>query len=187
MRAALRGSYIEYVYYMGVSEKYPQWFVNEVIDDITVDEFRYTTYHYEDERSADYHEKTLVEDWSVVIRKPNGDIHVTDYETFRTLYEVFRFDGFTNSGVAGFKADCIDYVECTPGFLQDHYPDWFYEYFMEVINFPNDETLFVCGDDYVSINSHSVFLRNKFGEIKPMSYKAFIKLYDPSPKLGEHW
>lgn len=203
MRAALRESYVEFVYYMGVTEKYPKWFNKEMETAAYTDENRYTFYLPLDERTPDYYEKVLVEDYSVFIRKPNGDIYVTNYDVFNDLYILFRYDAFTNSGIAAFEQDCIEYVECKGGVVTADYPAWFYEYFTEAINLPpDDETILVynterhclsslkgsllevdySGDVYV--RTHCVFLRNKFNEIRGMEYKDFIKYYDPKPMGG---
>jgi hypothetical protein len=202
MIAALRGSYVEYVYFMGVTEKYPPWFEEELYDSVYMDENRYTFYQPLGERKPDYYDKILVEDYTVFLRKPNGDIHVTDYDIFKELYTVFRYDSFTNSGVAAFNEDCIEYVECLGGVLPAGYPEWFYEYFTEALNFPRDsETIYFYDNDKHSITAsrdflevpirgeatvkeHCVFLRNKFGEIRGMTYDEFLIYYDDDPELG---
>jgi hypothetical protein len=202
MRAALRGSYVEYVVFMGVTERYPLWFEEEIYDSVLIDESRYTFWLYKNERSPDYHEKELIEDYSVLLRKPNGDIHLTDWDVFTDMYITFTYDGFTNSGIAAFEEDCIDYVECQAGMLPAGYPEWFYEYFTEAFNYPEDETTFffydttkhvlkaskdsleiTAGGD-VTVTEHCVFLHNKFGEIRGMSYYEFLKYYDPEPIIG---
>lgn len=202
MKAALRGSYVEFVIFMGVTEKYPSWFHKEIDKNVYLDESRYTFWIPQDERKPDYYEKTLVEDYSVFLRKSNGDIFVTDYDVFTDLYVSFKFNAFINSGLAALEADCIDYVECQGGTLADGYPEWFYEYFTEAVNYPKDEETFffydadknaltatrdsieiTAGGD-VRVTEHCVFLRNKFGEIRGMTYKDFLKYYDPDPKVG---
>lgn len=188
---------------MGMTENYPRWFEKIIDDAIFMDESRYTFYVDKLERRPDYYEKILIEDYSVFIRKPNGEVHVTDYDIFAELYRAFRYDSFTNSGLAAFEEDCIDYVECSPGILSAGYPDWFYEYFTEAINFPQDEetiyfydeekhcltakrgTLVVPLKGEASVTKHCVFLRNKFGEIRGMDYDDFIKHYDPQPEDQE--
>jgi hypothetical protein len=204
MRAALRGSYVEYVLFIGVTERYPLWFQAELYDSVYMDENRYTFYVPMHERTPDYYEKTLVEDYSVFLKKPNGDIHVTDYDIFNDLYVSFKSDTFTNSGLAAFEQDCIEYVECRPGVISSGYPDWFYEYFTEVLNFPKDEeTIYLYDTDKhcltatrgsliataggeASVKTHCVFLRNKYGEIRGMEYKDFLKYYDPDPIIGKY-
>lgn len=200
MKAALRGSYIEYVLFAGVTERYPSWFNKELDESIYVDESRYTFYIPKEERRPDYYEKTLVEDYSVFLRKPTGEVFVTDYDVFSDMYVPFRYNSFTNSGIAAFDDDCIEYVECRPGVLPAGYPVWFYEYFTEAINFPQDEetiylydeethcltakrgSLIVPLNGEASVTSHCVFLRNKLGEIRGMDYDDFSKYYDPDPK-----
>jgi hypothetical protein len=86
--------------------------------------------------------------------------------------------------------------------LVDGYPYWFYEFFTEAFNYPQDNKTFyfydtekhvltaskdsidvsVGGD--VTVTNHCVFLRNKYGEIRGMKYDDFIKCYDPEPQLG---
>ena len=203
MRAALRGSYVDYVIYKGVTEKYPSWFAEELYDSIMIDESRYTFWLHKDERTLEYYEKQLIDDYSVILRKPNGEIFVTDYDIFTDLYIVFRYDGFTNSGLAAYEEDCIEYVECVGGVLPDGYPAWFYEYFTEALNYPeDDETLFfydpdvkevkasrngidvsVSGD--VTVRGHCVFLRNRYGEIRGMAYTEFEQYYDTNPETEE--
>lgn len=188
MKAALRDSYIEFVTFMGITEKYPLWFEKELCDTIYMDEHRYTFWVPKEERKIDYYEKTLVEDYSVFLKKPNGDIFVTDYDIFSDLYTSFRYDAFTNSGIAAFNEDCIEYVECTGGLLTREYPVWFYEYFTEAVHFPQEqESILIFEDGEVSVNTHCVFLRNKFGEIKGMLYDEFLKYYDPNPIIGGFW
>lgn len=205
MKVALRDTYIEYVLYMGVTEIYPDWFSEELYENIIQNESRYTFWVPLEERRIDYYEKQLVEDYSVFVKKPNGEIHVTDYDVFTDLYTIFIYDRFTNSGIAAFNDDCIDYVECQGGVLPAGYPAWFYEYFTEAINFPpkddNGETIYfydtnkhciaasresievtVAGE--VTVTNHCVFLRNKFGEVKGMNYQDFLKYYDPDPLGG---
>lgn len=205
MRVAFRDSYIEYVIFMGVTERYPSWFAEELYECTYTDESRYTFWVPIDERQPDYYEKQLVEEYSVFLRKPNGDIHVTDYDIFQDLYVTFRYDAFTNSGIAALEQDCIEYVECHPGILPAGYPEWFYAFFTEAFNFPeNEETVFFYDADEKSLKAsrgslvatagkhgevdvveHCVFLHNKYGEIKGLSYNEFLKYFDPNPQIGE--
>lgn len=210
MIAAFHDSYVDYVLYMGMTEEYPQWFKDEVLEAIYMDCHRYTFYVPLEERTSDYYEKTLVEDYSVFLRKNDGEIFCTSYDAFRELYDIFKYDGFTNSGVAAFSEDCITYVECQPGVLSAEYPDWFYEFFTEAIHFPPDnESIFIFDLDstnppisssdresniissldasagQVAIDHHCVFLRNYLGEIRHMRYETFLKHYNPGP-LGGH-
>lgn len=202
MKTALRGSYVEFVVFMGVTERYPQWFQDELEDTISLDDSRYTFYVPREERNVDYYEKQLVEDYSVFLRKPNGDTFLTDYDIFSDLYTTFKYDAFTNKGIAALDEDCIEYVECEAGVLSAGHPVWFYEYFTEAINFPQDEetiyfydsedrslkasrgSLLATAGGGVSVTDHCVFLRNKFGEIRGMLYVDFIKFYDPKPRIG---
>lgn len=200
MQAALRDSYVEFIIYNGITEKYPSWFEKELYECTYTDESRFTFWVPADERRPDYHEKQLIEDYSVFLKKPDGTIHVTDYDVFQELYTSFRYDAFTNSGIAAFREDCIEYIECMGGILSSEYPAWFYEFFTEAVNLPQGETIFfhdhdmstdiskgpfleVNDDGQVSVNDHSVFLKNKFGEIKGMLYSDFIKCYDDNPKI----
>jgi hypothetical protein len=204
MKAALRDSYVEYVYFMGITEKYPPWFEEELYRGIYMDENRYTFYVPLQERSPDYYEKTLVEDYTVFLRKTTGEIHVTDYDVFKAMYSIFTYNAFYNCGVAAFDEDCIEFVECFPGVIPAGYPEWFYEYFTEAVNIPNnEETIFLYDTDKhrltaskgsfmeidtkggVSVTDHCVFLRNRFGEIRGMLYDDFFKYYDPEPKGDE--
>jgi len=200
MRVALKDSYVEFVIFMGTTEKYPLWFERKLDECAYTDESRFTFWVTKEERRPDYYEKQLIEDYSVFLRKSNGDMHITDYDVFQNLYITFRHDAFTNSGIAAFESDCIEYVECQSGMLSVAYPTWFYEYFTESVNFPNGETLFFRDkhnnttkvergpfmeiDQYggVSVDEHCVFLRNKFGEIKGMLYSEFKKFYDDDPE-----
>lgn len=199
MRAALHDSYVEFVIFMGITEKYPLWFEKELDECAYTDESRFTFWVHKEERRPDYYEKKLIEEYSVILRKSNGDIHITEYDVFQDLYVTFRYDGFTNSGIAGYEEDCIEYVECTGGMLSMAYPDWFYEYFTEVVNMPNSETIFFNNahngnepdgrpflkvDKFggVSVDQHCVFLRNKLGEIRGMLFEDFEKYYDYNPE-----
>lgn len=200
MRVALRNSYVEYVIFMGVTEKYPSWFAEELYDCTYTDESRYTFWVPIQERRPDYYEKLLVEEFSVFLRKPNGDIHVTDYEAFSDLYYKFTHNEFMHNGLAALNEDCIEYVEAKAGILPDGYPAWFYDYFTEAFNYPQDEKTFffydpsqcqlkasrdsmeiTAGGDVI-VTEHCVFLRNKWDEIRGMTYKEFIKYYDPNPR-----
>lgn len=198
MRAALRGSYVEFILFNGVTEKYPTWFEEEMYECIYTDESRYTFWAPADERTPDYFEKQLVEDYSVFIRKTSGEVHLTDFDVFSEMYTSFRYDAFTNSGIAAFNDDCIEYVECMGGVLSRDYPLWFYEFFTEAVNFPQGETIYfhdhdtstnsyrgpfleVTDDNQVTVDEHSVFLRNKFGEVRGMLYRDFIRWYDDNP------
>lgn len=202
MKVALRDSYVEFVIFAGITEKYPLWFERELDHTIYQDENRYTFWVPIDERRPDYYDKQLVEDYSVFLRKSDGDVFVTDYDTFTYLYVSFRYDAFTNSGLCAFEEDCIEYVECKAGVLPAGYPTWFYEYFTEAVNFPQDEeTIYFYDTDKhvitasrdsidvtiggeVSVSEHCVFLRNKLGEVKGVKYDEFLKYYDPDPKTG---
>lgn len=202
MRVALRGSYVDFVMYMGITEKYPLWFERELNSIVDYGDSQYTFYVPLNERRIDYYEKQIISDYSVFIRKANGEVHVTDNCTFHDMYSTFIYNEFTHSGIAAFDDDCIDYVECQAGVLPTNYPEWFYEFFTEAFNFPKDgETIYffdetnslsaMRGDITVqsggeaSIREHTVFLRNRFGEIKAMPYDKFVQYYDPSPK--ERW
>lgn len=190
MLVALRDSYVEFVTFMGVTEKYPLWFQKILYRSIYMDASRYTLYVDRSERRPDYYEKKLIESHSVFIKKPNGDTHVTDYDVFSDLYVSFRYDSFTNSGIAALEEDTIEYVECLPGVLSREYPGWFYEYYTETMNHPHnneDAERFIrpSVNGQASVSTHCVFLRNKFGEIRGMDYYDFIKYYDPDPKVGK--
>lgn len=201
MRTALRGSYVDVVFFMGIHEKYPLWFQEELHNNIFMDDHRYTFYVHHEERSVNYYEKTLVEDYTVFLRKPTGEIHVTDYDTFVDLYYVFRNDEFTNSALAALHTDTIEYVECNGGELTYGYPEWFEQFFTESLTTPdysetifmyqnNEETIQIClNEDTVlvringdtSVTSRCVFLCNRFGEIRGMGWQEFLKYYDPDP------
>lgn len=202
MIAAFHGSYVQYVIYIGITEKYPRWFEKEVLDNIYSDSDRFTFWVPLEERTVDYYEKTLVEDYSVFLRKPDGNIHCTDFDVFEKLYQVFKYDRFTNSGVAAFSEDCIEYIECKPGVLSSEYPEWFYEFFTESAVFPNVETVLMFDTDKyrlsynnskfemntsgdISVLEHCVFLRNHLGEIRHMQYDIFKKHYNPGPLSNE--
>lgn len=202
MKVALRGSYVEFVIFMGVNESYPRWFEKIIEESIVTDESNYTFYVDRLERRPDYYEKTLIEDYSVFIRKPDGEIFVTNYEVFSDLYVTFRFCLFSNSGIAAFEDDSIDYVECRPGGMPAGYPHWFYEYFTEAMHFPIEsevvlfhgeekemwqttaKDLLIDNDGFVTVLKHCVFLKNKFNEIRGIAYDDFIKYYDPTPAGG---
>lgn len=205
-RVALRGSYVEVVFFMGINERYPAWFADELYNNIFQDADRYTFWVPEYQRTPDYHEKQLVDDYSVFIRKTTGEIHVIDYDLFIEVFYLFRYDKFTNSGLAAMNEDCIDYVECHGGELSSGYPEWFEEYFTEAVNFPgddstlffydnndpfddvvtlvvNDNSVVVAINGDVEVTSRCVFLRNKFGEVRGLGYHTFLKYYDPDPPL----
>lgn len=182
MFAALRGHYVKFVVFMGVAERYPDWFIEEISERIFVNESRFCFWTPPPERTIDYHEKELIESFSVVVRKPNGEAHVMEWDTFNDLYRVFKFDLTTNSGVAAFNEDVIEYVECFGGMMVDNYPQWFYEYFTESLNNPKDsETylLFSDNDGCLTIRERFIFLRNRFGEIRNIPYMDFLMYYDP--------
>lgn len=184
MRCALRGSYVEVVYYMGSNERYPDWFAEELYRCTFTDDSNFTFWVSDSSRKPDYHEKNLIEDYSVFIRKPNGEVHVTDYDTFKYLYYEFTFDRFNNCGLAAFYDDVIEYVECYPGNSIQSYPDWFHDHFSEAIwNHCDGETIFISNGDDISVTEHTYFLQNKFGEISSMDYRTFTKYYDNNPEF----
>ena len=185
MRAAMRGSYVEYVIFMGVTDMYPAWFSEELYDSTFQDDSRFTFWVPKQERSPVYYEQQLIEEYSVILRAPDGSVHVTTYDAFAELYEVFVYCKYLNSGIAALNVDCMEYVECHEGMLQGGYPDWFDEYFTEVLNFPQqEETVFLSvTGKHVSVTEHCVFMVNRFGEIRAMRYVDFIKYYDPNPEL----
>lgn len=183
MRAALHGSYVEYVLFMGTAERYPQWFKDLLEASTYTDESRFTFWVFPEERRPDYYEKQLIEDYSVILRKSNGDVHITDYETFQDLYITFGYDAFTNSGIAAYEDDAIEYVECKPGVLDPGYPSWFYEYFTEAVNLPSEFNGFMLfsDNDTIEVTTYTVVLRNKVGELMTMPYKKFKRYYDDRP------
>ena len=177
--AALREGVVSYVIYEGENEQYPRWFREEVLDGILVDESRYTRYIPRPERCVDYYDKTVVEHDTVFLRKPkSGDIHCTTYETFEDLYIPMDVNPRTNSGVAAFREDAIEVVECHGG-LPEAYPLWFYNFFSDgrVIK-DSEETILFYGDDReISITGLSYFLRNKEGKIAHMDHETFNRYY----------
>lgn len=186
MKAALRGNYLDIVFYMGSNERYPWWFSEELYDAIFTDESRYTFWVDRHSRRPDYYEKELVEDYSVFLKKSNGTIFVSNYDQIEEMYTIFRSDKFTNSGLVAFNEDVIDYVECHGGnMLYAMEDDWFYEYITEVINHPQEEeTIFFTHDaNGISVTQHCAVLSNKYGEIKVMDWRTFLKHYDPDPGI----
>lgn len=204
--AAYYESYIDYVVYDGMIEKYPAWFREEVLDDIVMDASRYTHWIPYDERPPGYYDKQVVEGASVFLRKPCGDIHCTDYDTFEKLYYTFYYNDFTNSGIAAFEEDIIEYVECRPGILPRESPDWFYEYFTEAVNLVDEETVLwndsfgvrtdnkgLLWSDYgegngtgeVVVDHHCVFMRNFAGSIMYQPWEKFIEVFNPGPNENE--
>lgn len=185
MRAALRGSYVDYVIFTGVTEKYPLWFKRQLDECAYTDESRFTFWVDIHERRPDYYEKQLIEDYSVILKRPNGEIHITDYNVFQDLYIVFGYDAFTNSGIAAYEEDAIEYVELLPGMMDKRYPFWFYEYFTEAVNLPNEFEgyLLFAEHDEVEVTQHCVVLRNRLGEIRSIPYSNFLTHYDDKPSL----
>lgn len=176
--AALKEGVVDYVIFSGEFEQYPRWFIEEVIDGILVDENRYTRYIPKPNRTVDYYDKTMVEHDSVFLLKEDGDIHCTTYDTFEELYIPLENNPRTNSGVAAFREDTIEIVECHGG-LPEAYPSWFYDFFSEgiVIKDLNETILFYGGEREISIKGHSYFLRNKQGQVAHMEPDTFDKYY----------
>lgn len=185
MIAALRGSYLDAVYFMGINERYPDWFCEELYDATFTDDARYTFWVERSNRRPDYSEKILVEDFSVFIRKSNNDIFVTNYDLLDECYTTFRTDKFTNSALVAFNDDVIEYVECHGGLVSGYDGDWFYEYFTEELNNPQNEETIFCNDvnGDITVTEHCAVLRNKYGEIRVLNWKDFIKYYDPDPGI----
>ena len=182
MFAALRGHYVQFVVFMGLAEPYPEWFIEEVSDRAFINESRFCFWTPPQEREADYYEKELIETFSVVVRKSNGDTHITEIDTFNDMYRVFTYDHGINGGIAAFNEDVIEYVECFGGGLIDMYPEWFYEHFTELLNNPKDNESYLFNIDglgHITIKERCVVLRNRFGEVRQMSYGNFLKYYDP--------
>lgn len=182
MFAVLRGSIIvEFVTYEGPNANYPVWFEEELYWTTYTDEYRFTYWVHPSQRKPDYYEKKLVEDFSVFLRKPDGDVFCTDWDTFYDLYLPFDANPWANCGKAAFKDDCIEYYEYRGILDLEYAPKWFYEYYTEALNLPEDNELIIFdkeGQD-TSLWEHSIFLRNRFGEIKKMSYRDFLKHYKP--------
>ena len=185
MKAALRDSYVEFVVFTGVTEKYPSWFELLLMERTYTDESRFTFWVDREDRRPDYYEKKLIEEYSVILKKSDGDIHVTDYDVFQNLYITFTYDAFTNSGIAAYEDDCIEYVECNPGLLGEGYPYWFYEYFTEAVTLPSEFNGFMlfAENDEVEVTERCVVLRNKSNEIRSITYNNFIKHYDDKPSI----
>lgn len=177
---------MEVAYYMGDNERYPDWFADELYHSTFTDESRFTFWLPDDQRNPDYFEKQLVGDHSVFLRKPTGEIHMTSFDVFQDLYVEFTYDAFTNSGLAAYHEDVIEWVECFGGeVVETGYPDWFYEWITEAVNYQDgDETVVidVQGKD-VSILQHCAVLRNRFGELKVIDWSTFIKFYDIEPTV----
>jgi hypothetical protein len=194
MFAALRGTYVQFVIFMGVLEKYPRWFIEEIANRIVVDDSRYCFWTSPPERNHDYYEKDLIDDYSVVVRKSTGETHIMEVDTFHEMYNVFQYNAALNGGRAAFNEDCIEYVECAGGGVSgsalNHYPRWFYEYFTECLNYPDrGETYLLKLDDNdcVVVDQHCVFLRNKLGEVRQMPYLDFLKHYEPLTTCDSWW
>lgn len=180
--AALREGVVDYVIFAGTWEEttsqYPRWFREEVLDGILVDENRYTRYIEKPERSIDYYDKTLVDYDTVFLRKPNGNIHCTTYDVFEELYIPLDVSPRVDGGIAAFREDTIEVVECHGG-LPEAYPSWFYDFFSEgrVIVSPDETILFYGDDREISIVGTSYFLRNKNGQIAHMDKETFNRYY----------
>lgn len=185
MKAARRGSYLEVAYFMGTTERYPYWFAEELYDAIFSNESRYSFWVDRYSRRPDYNEKILIEDYSVFLRKEDGTIFVANYDLLDEMYTIFRTDKFTNSGLVAFNEDVIDYVECHGGNM--HYgldDDWFYEFFTESVNNPSsEETVFFSANSEggITVHEHCAVLINKYGEIRVLDWRTFLKHYDPDP------
>lgn len=194
--AAYYESYVDFVIFKGLTEKYPSWFTDEVLDDLVMDASRYTIWFPNGERPTDYYEKVVVETDSVFLRKPNGTIHMVEYPIFKEMYHTFVYNDFISSGVAAFMEDTIEYVECLPGVLSEEYPDWFYEYFTEVANLPDEETilwnnsfdvytetkgLYLGTEGDITVQDHCVFVRNVAGSIMYVSWENFVRDFNPGP------
>lgn len=182
MYAALRGSCVKYTIYMGMMESYPEWFQEEIADRILMDESHYTVWVSPPERKTDYYEKDLIETYSVVLRKCDGTHHITDWDTFVSLYQQFTYEQSINGGIAAFKEDVIEYVEVVGGAVVDNYPEWFYAYFTESLNNPKDNETYLFNIDgygHMIVKDRCVVLRNRFNEIRQMTYEKFLKHYDP--------
>lgn len=177
--ASLKEGVVDYVIFAGENEQYPAWFKEEVIDGILVDENRYTRYIPKPERAIDYYDKTMVEYDSVFLRKPGSkDIHCTSYDVFEDLYISLEVNPRTNSGIAAFREDTIEIVECFGG-MPSAYPSWFYDYFSDgIVIEGHDETILFYGDDReLSVVGHCYFLRNQRGQIAFMDHETFDKYY----------
>jgi hypothetical protein len=196
MITALRGHYVKFVIFMGVSERYPEWFIEEISNRVFVNESRFSFWTSPQERHSDYYEKELIETYSIVLRKFNGETHIAEVDTFNDMYHIFKYSQFENGGIAAFNDDIIEYVECSGGVLNTTYPEWFYEYFTEALNNPKDHESYLFSIDglgHITIKERCVFLRNRFGEIKQMSYGSFLKYYEPKiddvnygkPRIGD--
>jgi hypothetical protein len=182
MYAALRGSCVKYVIYMGMMESYPEWFKEEIADRILMDDSRYTVWTSPPERMTDYFEKDLIETHSIVLRKDDGTTHIAECETFDAMYHIFTYDQSVNGGIAAFKEDVIEYVEVVGGVVADRYPEWFYAYFTESLNNPKDNETYlfnIDGHGYMTVKDRCVVLRNRFNELRQMTYADFLKYYDP--------
>jgi hypothetical protein len=190
MFAALRGTYVQFVVFMGVSERYPKWFIEEISNRVFSDDSRFCFWTPPPERELDYYEKELIEMYSIVVRKPDGSTHVMEQHTFTELYEVFQYNKSLNGGRAAFHEDIIEYVECVGGTMLDIYPPWFYEFFTECINHPDGTETYLLdidGNGGLIIGGNYVVLRNKLGEVKPMLYLDFLKHYDPLTTCDTWW
>lgn len=189
MLTALRGQYVNFVVFMGVSERYPEWFIEEISNRVFVNESRFTFWTSPIERNVDYYEKDLIESYSIVLRKSNGETHIADVDTFKDLYQVFKYNLFENGGIAAFNDDVIEYVECVGGALIDTYPKWFYEYFTEALNNPKEYESYLFNIDglgHITIKERCIFLKNRFGEIRQMSYGSFLEYYEPRIDDGNY-
>lgn len=177
--ASLKEGVVDYVIFSGEHEQYPRWFKEEVLDGILVDESRYTRYIPRPERAIDYYDKTIVEHYSVFLRKPeSNDIHCTSYDVFEDMYISLEYNPRTNSGIAAFREDTIEIVECFGG-MPYAYPSWFYDYFSDGITIQShDETILFYGDDReISVKGHCYFLRNQKGQIAFMDHDTFDRYY----------
>lgn len=176
--AALKEGVVDYVIFAGDHEQYPRWFREEVLDGILVDENRYTRYIPRPERSVDYYDKTLVENDTVFLRKPTLEVHCVSYDIFEELYIPLESNPRTNSGMAAFREDTIEVVECHGG-VPMSYPGWFYDYFSDgIVIQGTDQTILFYGEEReITVEGHCYFLRNRMGQIAHMDHETFSKYF----------
>lgn len=168
---------VQYVLWVGETGPYPKWFVDFMVSNVFyTDEFRYTYYQPEDERSVTYHDEILVDDYSVFINK-NGEIFCTHYDSFEKLYHTVQEWPGHNGGVAFYKEDSIEYrlLDLDPDGYPE-YPSWVYT---NMYGVTNREVTFDDNNRLITY-PRSIEIRNSKGESMFLDRETFYRNYTTS-------
>lgn len=167
MYATYKNTTIKYAIYEGVTETYPRWFRQAIVDHLLVDEFGFSMYGL----------STLTEGYDVFIMNANRDIR-------RINMDIFDNNFITINNTVAISRDntILDYCVFDG---QDHsLPDWVIEVFQEgIIARQYGTYMFYDENGELPLDPKFILVRNGYA-VKAMSEEDFTNKFYIVPKLS---